>query len=110
MKTISFILILLCLISFPREVNSQQFGQRQPTCIPYEKFINLLKTEYTESLKFRGISEKGKVLVEVWVNEDSGTFTIVRIGMIEGKKRICASIGGDAWHEAVEKVKKERAF
>jgi hypothetical protein len=73
--------------------------------MPYEEFTDVIKTQYAEDLNFRGISEKGKVLVEVWVNKDSGSFTIIRVIMKEKHKLICASIGGEAWHEAEEHKK-----
>jgi hypothetical protein len=113
MKTISFILILLCLISFPNTAHSthdehpQQFGRQQPNCMPYKRFIDVLKKEYTEVLNFRGITEDGKVLMEVWINKDSGSFTIIRVIIKEKHKLVCASIGGEAWHEAEENKKKE---
>jgi len=113
MKTISFILILLCLISFPNTAHSthdehpQQFGRQQPNCMPYKRFIDVLKKEYTEVLNLRGITEDGKVLMEVWINKDSGSFTIIRVIIKEKHKLVCASIGGEAWHEAEENKKKE---
>ena len=113
MKAISFILILLCLISFPNttysnhENHSQQFGPQQPNCIPYKRFTDVLKEEYTEVLNFRGITEDGKVLMEIWINKDSGSYTIIRVIMKENHKLVCASIGGEAWHEAEENKKKE---
>ena len=103
MKTISFILILLCLISFPNKA----YSQMRPSCVPYEKFTDVLKKEYTEVLYFRGITEDGNVLMEIWINKDSGSFTIVRVIMMKNHKLVCASIGGEAWHEAEENKKKK---
>ena len=79
----------------------------QPSCVPYETFTDVLKKEYTEVLNFRGITEDGDVLMEVWINKDSGSFTIVRVIMMKNLKLVCASIGGEAWHEAEENKKKE---
>jgi len=75
--------------------------------MPYKRFIDVLKKEYTEVLNFRGITEDGKVLMEVWINKDSGSFTIIRVIIKEKHKLVCASIGGEAWHEAEENKKKE---
>ena len=106
MKTISFILILLCLISFPNKVYSQRLAPQQPNCFLYEKFKEVLLKDYNENINFRGISEKGNILVEIWVNKESGSFTIIRVGVVNKQKLVCASIGGEAWHE-VEIPKKE---
>ena len=87
-------------------MTSSAIWPQQPNCMPYEKFTDVLKKEYTEDLNFRGITEDGKVLMEVWVNKDSGSFTIIRVIMKEKHKLVCASIGGEAWHEAEDTIKK----
>jgi hypothetical protein len=44
-------------------------------CIPYEAGTSPLKEKYGEVKSFWGLADKN--LLELWVNEDTGTWTIV---------------------------------
>ena len=104
MKTISFILILLCLISFP---NSTVYAQRQMQCVPYKEAISMIANDFKEVLLNRGLERNGASMIEVWANEDTGTFTIIRVMHIpvgsKTRKAICATISGEAWNKIDEK-------
>jgi hypothetical protein len=71
-------------------------------CVPYKEATEYFSAEFEELLLYRGIEQNGNSMVEVWANENSGTFTIIRVmhiplGNTPRKKAICATISGEAW-------------
>jgi hypothetical protein len=47
-------------------------------------------------------------MVEIWANVETGSFTIVHIGYIEGQKTICGTIAGEGFHEVTVQPKPEK--
>lgn len=104
MRTILFTLILLSTaILIPNTV----YAQRQMQCVPYKEAISVIANDYNEVLLNRGLERNGASMIEVWANEDTGTFTIIRVMHIpvgsKPRKAICATISGEAWNKIVEK-------
>ena len=67
----------------------------------------MIANDFKEVLLNRGLERNGASMIEVWANEDTGTFTIIRVMHIpvgsKPRKAICATISGEGWN----KVNKE---
>lgn len=70
MKTLILSLLLTVLLS------TQAQAQRTP-CAARHLVVEKLGSKYGEYQKSVGIAANG-ALLEIWVNEDTGTFTIIR--------------------------------
>ena len=104
MRTILFTLILLYTAVL---IPSTVYAQRQMQCVPYKEAISVIANDFKEVLLNRGLERNGASMIEVWANEDTGTFTIIRVMHIpvgsKPRKAICATISGEGWN----KVNKE---
>ena len=104
MRTILFTLILLYTAVL---IPSTVYAQRQKQCVPYKEAISVIANDFKEVLLNRGLERNGASMIEVWANEDTGTFTIIRVMHIpvgsKPRKAICATISGEGWN----KVNKE---
>ena len=67
-------------------------------CAPPDKVHKRLITKYEESVFGAGVASNGK-LVSVYVNDETGTFTIV---VTNPGGLACMVIGGDGWRAAPE--------
>ena len=76
-------------------------------CVPYKEAISVIANDFKEVLLNRGLERNGASMIEVGANEDTGTFTIIRVMHIpvgsKPRKAICATISGEGWN----KVNKE---
>tara|TARA_Y100000034_G_scaffold136870_1_gene216543 strand:+ start:275 stop:592 length:318 start_codon:yes stop_codon:yes gene_type:complete len=48
-----------------------------PRCLPYEQAMTKLVKEYKETRIFEGMNKNGSALIELFVNEETGTWTII---------------------------------
>lgn len=105
MKRILFILILLFSVGFTKTSDAQQVA-----CVPYDEAIGPLIETYEEKVLFRAIEldAQRSTMIEIWANEDTGTLTILRITYIGNQKAVCASIGGEGFHEVTVQPKPEK--
>jgi hypothetical protein len=103
MKRILFILTLLFSVGFTNTAAAQRV-----TCIPYDRAITSLIETYKEKVLYRGITNNSRFMVEIWANVETGSFTIVHIGYIEGQKTICGTIAGEGFHEVTVQPKPEK--
>ena len=91
MRTILFTLILLSTAVL---IPSTVYAQRQMQCVPYKEAISMIANDFKEVLLNRGLERNGASMIEVWANEDTGTFTIIRVMHIpvgsKPRKAICA--------------------
>lgn len=110
MKTILFTLILICsIVLIPTKVNSQMMpGPNGQQCMPYDRAITPLLKQYSEVPHWRGVEPNGRAMIEIWLNSETGTFTIMRVLHMPGFGQvICASIGGNAFHKVGEEEQKK---
>ena len=103
MKRILFILTLLFSVGFSNTADAQRI-----TCVPYDDAITPLIETYEEKVLYRGITDNSRFMVEIWANVETGSFTIVRIGYVEGQKAVCATIAGEGFHEVTVQPKPEK--
>lgn len=80
---------IMCL-AIPPPASAQQ------ACPPREEVIDLLEGKYGEQAIGRGLSLDGKGLAELFVNEETGTWSIV---VTDTNGRSCIVGGGEAWQK-----------
>jgi len=103
MKRILFILTLIFSVGFTNTAAAQRV-----TCVPYDDAITPLIETYEEKVLYRGITDNSRFMVEIWANVETGSFTIVRIGYVEGRKAVCGTIVGEGFHEVTVQPKPEK--
>jgi hypothetical protein len=90
MKTFLAILCLLGIITFTYPA----WGQELP-CFPRDDAVNQLAEKYGESPRFAAVTNKG-ALMEIFVNDISGTYTIT---FSRSPITLCLIDAGEGWHE-----------
>lgn len=63
---------LVCLM-----VSSSAMALPQPICLPREKLVEVLEKLYGEVVVYIGILGKGEALMEVWISEETKTWSIM---------------------------------
>ena len=77
--------------------NNNTVGSAGAGCKPYAVATTLLKDMYDEQIQGRGLMGRGdvKVVLEVWANMDTGTWTAIRV-LPNGCTQPVQS--GEGWH------------
>ena len=83
--------IILAWISAPHAQTTVQVTG-VTLCAPYAKWHKALTAKYGETLVFRGLAKDG-TMAEIWVNKDTGKWTMIRV---EATLKACAVTNGIA--------------
>jgi hypothetical protein len=78
--------------------NNNMVGSVVPGCKTYQQATKLLQDIYDEKIVGRGLMGRGddvKVLLEIWANMDTGSWTAIRV-LTNGCTQPVQS--GDGWH------------
>jgi len=78
--------------------NSSTVGSVSPGCKTYQQATKLLQDIYDEKIVGRGLMGRGNdvsVLLEIWANMDTGTWTAIRV-LPNGCTQPVQS--GEGWH------------
>ena len=82
-------------------------GPNGQQCMPYDRAITPLLKQYSEVPHWRGVEPNGRAMIEIWLNSETGTFTIMRVLHMPGFGQVIwASIGGNAFHKVGEEEQK----
>ncbi len=78
--------------------NNNMVGSVSPGCKTYQQATKLLQDIYDEKIVGRGLMGRGndvKVLLEIWANMDTGSWTAIRV-LPNGCTQPVQS--GEGWH------------
>lgn len=62
-------------------------------CGTYDSWADQLTGEYEEQVLGAGLSESGEEIIQLWLNTETGTFTITSFK----QGRICTIVSGTRW-------------
>lgn len=86
-------ILFLALVADVGPAGAQQSAP--PVCAPWQSWRSQLKAGYGELPRARFIANNG-ALVEIYVDPDDGSVTVIVINPMTGIA--CGVIGGEGWH------------
>lgn len=95
------ILIAAALSLLAVSASAQSPSPYPPGCYPDRSMIvPQLRDQYSETGKKMGLSEDQRILIELWTNEDTGSFTILLTDLQTGLS--CVRAAGFGWTDHME--------
>lgn len=72
-----------------------QPSHSQPECYDHDSLVKSLGTgEFTEVIKIRGLVKKGKQMMEIFVNQNTGSFSVI---IVHPNGAACPVASGEAF-------------
>jgi hypothetical protein len=68
-----------------------------PKCLPTKLLKETLLEEYQETVMWRGITNTGTGLIEIYANAEGSTFTVVITARVSGEDQSCMLGAGTDW-------------
>jgi len=96
-KTILSTLTLVSLIFGSSIASAQQPPVELMNCIPYSQFKEVASKKYGAVKRGAGILKNGSGIIEIYFNEDSGSFVLALIMPKRGVKYACIGPHGTNW-------------